>query len=93
VTPNKFRPPSKLGDMVTEHPQNSSLIQILNTNIALIELSQKHLRNPEEARGATAGPGPELANQMSAALYTSPRCAAGQAKIDFPKWEVAVCKT
>lgn len=46
MTPNKFRPASKVGDMVSEHPQNSALVNILNTNIALVELSKKHLANP-----------------------------------------------
>ena len=49
MTPNKFRPASKVGDMVSEHPQNSALVSILNTNIALVELSKKHLANPTEA--------------------------------------------
>ncbi|KAK9816421.1 hypothetical protein WJX72_000053 [[Myrmecia] bisecta] len=48
VAPNRFRPPSKLGDMVFEHPQNTVLAQIINYNLDLVSLSG-HRAQPGKA--------------------------------------------
>lgn len=41
VAPNKFRAPSKLGDQVFEHPQNTLLVAIINANLDLVTYSNK----------------------------------------------------
>ena len=41
VAPNKFRAPSKLGDQVFEHPQNTLLVTIINANLDLVTYSNK----------------------------------------------------
>ena len=46
VAPNKFRAPSKLGDQVFEHPQNTLLVTIINANLDLVSLSDKALTDP-----------------------------------------------
>jgi len=46
VAPNKFRAPSKLGDQVFEHPQNTLLVTIINANLDLVSLSDKTTTNP-----------------------------------------------
>jgi len=47
VTPSKFRPPSKMGDMVFEHPQNTSLTTIIQANLSLAELFRTPPTVPE----------------------------------------------
>ena len=39
VTPTRFRPPSKLGDTLFEHPQNELLTRLLNTSYRLRDLN------------------------------------------------------
>ena len=46
VAPNKFRAPSKLGDQVFEHPQNTLLVTIINANLDLVSLSNKAVADP-----------------------------------------------
>jgi DNA-directed RNA polymerase I subunit RPA1 len=46
VAPNKFRAPSKLGDQVFEHPQNTLLVTIINANLDLVSLSDKAVTDP-----------------------------------------------
>ena len=46
VAPNKFRAPSKLGDQVFEHPQNTLLVTIINANLDLVTLSNKTSTEP-----------------------------------------------
>eukprot|EP00898_Chlorokybus_atmophyticus_P009008 jgi/Chlat1/9108/Chrsp97S08381 len=40
VSPNKFRPPSYMNDSIFEHPQNTNLAKVLNTNLQLSEASR-----------------------------------------------------
>lgn len=46
VAPNKFRAPSKLGDQVFEHPQNTLLVTIINANLDLVTYSNKASTEP-----------------------------------------------
>ncbi len=46
VAPSKFRAPSKLGDQVFEHPQNTLLVTIINANLDLVSLSDKAVTDP-----------------------------------------------
>jgi DNA-directed RNA polymerase beta' subunit len=39
VTPTRFRPPAKLGDILFEHPQNELLTRLLNTSYRLRDLN------------------------------------------------------
>ncbi|KAL2914542.1 hypothetical protein HK105_205893 [Polyrhizophydium stewartii] len=41
VTPTRFRPISKMGDMQYEHPQNTHLSEIIKNNIAIQELRRQ----------------------------------------------------
>ena len=41
VPPPKLRPPSKMGDMVFEHPQNTHLCAIIQANLSLTELFER----------------------------------------------------
>ena len=56
VTPSKFRPPSKMGDMVFEHPQNTSLTAIIQANLSLAELfrTPPTVPEPPEVRAGRA---------------------------------------
>ena len=49
VAPNKFRAPSKLGDQVFEHPQNTLLVAIINANLDLVTYSNKASTEPVDA--------------------------------------------
>eukprot|EP00854_Cymbomonas_tetramitiformis_P018706 gene18706-22333_t len=49
VTPNRFRPPSKVGDVVSEHAQNTALIAILEANGQLVELTHRYKHDPTAA--------------------------------------------
>ena len=49
VAPNKFRAPSKLGDQVFEHPQNTLLVAIINANLDLVSYSNKASTEPVDA--------------------------------------------
>lgn len=49
VAPNKFRAPSKLGDQVFEHPQNTLLVTIINANLDLVSYSNKASTEPVDA--------------------------------------------
>lgn len=49
VAPNKFRAPSKLGDQVFEHPQNTLLVTIINANLDLVSLGDKAMTEPTNA--------------------------------------------
>ena len=49
VAPNKFRAPSKLGDQVFEHPQNTLLVTIINANLDLVTYSNKASTEPVDA--------------------------------------------
>ncbi|KAI0082411.1 beta and beta-prime subunits of DNA dependent RNA-polymerase [Panus rudis PR-1116 ss-1] len=40
VTPTRFRPPAKMGDMLFEHPQNELLSRVLNTSYRLRDLNE-----------------------------------------------------
>jgi DNA-directed RNA polymerase I subunit RPA1 len=44
VTPNRFRPLSKMGDMTYEHPQNAHLTQILKANELMASLKEQEKR-------------------------------------------------
>lgn len=44
ITPTRFRPPAKMGEMLFEHPQNELLSRILNTSYRLRDLNET-LRN------------------------------------------------
>ena len=48
VAPNKFRAPSKLGDQVFEHPQNTLLVTIINANLDLVSLSNQATTQPTD---------------------------------------------
>ncbi|KAL3142271.1 hypothetical protein ABBQ38_002614 [Trebouxia sp. C0009 RCD-2024] len=52
VAPNKFRAPSKLGDQVFEHPQNTLLVAIINANLDLVSYSNKASTEPVDANQA-----------------------------------------
>ena len=56
VTPTKFRPPSKMGDMIFEHPQNTSLTTIIQANLSLAELfrTPPTVPEPPEVRAGRA---------------------------------------
>ena len=56
VTPSKYRPPSKMGDMVFEHPQNTSLTAIIQANLSLAELfrTPPTVPEPPEVRAGRA---------------------------------------
>ena len=56
VAPSKFRPPSKMGDMVFEHPQNTSLTTIIQANLSLAELfrTPPTVPEPPEVRAGRA---------------------------------------
>ena len=41
VTPTRFRPPAKLGDILFEHPQNELLTRMLNTSYQLRDLNSE----------------------------------------------------
>ena len=41
VTPTRFRPPAKLGDILFEHPQNELLARVLNTSYRLRDLNEE----------------------------------------------------
>ena len=47
VTPCRLRPPSKMGDMMFEHPQNTHLNAIIQANLTLAELFRKPPTVPE----------------------------------------------
>ena len=47
VTPCKLRPPSRMGDMMFEHPQNTHLNAIIQANLTLAELFRKPPTVPE----------------------------------------------
>mgnify|MGYP002039479037 FL=1 len=47
VTPCRLRPPSKMGDMMFEHPQNVHLGAIIQANLTLAELFRKPPTVPE----------------------------------------------
>jgi DNA-directed RNA polymerase I subunit RPA1 len=47
VTPCRFRPPSKMNDMMFEHPQNTHLNAIIQANLTLAELFRKPPTVPE----------------------------------------------
>lgn len=40
VSPTRFRPPAKMGEMLFEHPQNELLAKILNTSYRLRDLTE-----------------------------------------------------
>ncbi|CAL1701179.1 unnamed protein product [Somion occarium] len=40
VTPTRFRPPAKMGEMLFEHPQNELLSRVLNTSYRLRDLNE-----------------------------------------------------
>ena len=44
VTPNRFRPLSKMGDMTYEHPQNAHLTAILKSNQLMMQLREQEKR-------------------------------------------------
>lgn len=44
ITPTRFRPPAKMGEMLFEHPQNELLSRVLNTSYRLRDLNET-LRN------------------------------------------------
>ena len=48
VAPNKFRAPSKLGDQVFAHPQNTLLVTIINANLDLVSLSNQAATQPTD---------------------------------------------
>ena len=56
VTPCRLRPPSRMGDMLFEHPQNTHLNAIIQANLTLAELFRKPPTVPEppEARAQRA---------------------------------------
>ena len=56
VPPPKFRPPSKMGDMVFEHPQNTQLAAIIQANLSLAELfrTPPTVPEPPEVRASRA---------------------------------------
>lgn len=66
VAPCKFRNPSKLGDQVFEHPQNTLLTAIINSNIDLVSISQSRDQNR-----ASAEPGNE--NQVCSCSLVMPQ--------------------
>jgi len=47
VTPCRLRPPSKMGEMMFEHPQNTHLNAIIQANLTLAELFRKPPTVPE----------------------------------------------
>ena len=47
VTPCRLRPPSRMGDMMFEHPQNTHLNAIIQANLTLAELFRKPPTVPE----------------------------------------------
>ena len=49
VPPPKLRPPSKMGDMVFEHPQNTHLCAIIQANLSLTELFNADVPEPPGA--------------------------------------------
>ena len=56
VPPPKLRPPSKMGDMVFEHPQNTHLCAIIQANLSLTELfrTPPTVPEPPEVRASRA---------------------------------------
>jgi DNA-directed RNA polymerase I subunit RPA1 len=40
VTPTKFRPVSKMGDLMFEHPQNINLVEILKANLLIQDIQE-----------------------------------------------------
>ena len=56
VAPNKFRAPSKLGDQVFEHPQNTLLVTIINANLDLVTYSNKASTEPVDANQVSLPP-------------------------------------
>ena len=52
VTPCRLRPPSKMGDMMFEHPQNTHLNAIIQANLTLAELFRKPPTVPSHPRFA-----------------------------------------
>ena len=48
VPPSRFRPSSKVGDSVSEHPQNSNLVKILDANERLRRLNVEAMKNNDE---------------------------------------------
>ena len=62
VTPCKLRPPSRMGDMMFEHPQNTHLNAIIQANLTLAELFLKASDGPGAPRGSRAARGPRVAH-------------------------------
>lgn len=56
VAPSKFRPPSKMGDMIFDHPQNTALTTIIQANLSLAELfrTPPTVPEPPEVRAGRA---------------------------------------
>jgi DNA-directed RNA polymerase I subunit RPA1 len=48
VPPNKFRPLSKMGDQLFEHPQNNYLTEVIKSNIAIVESQSAEVVNSNE---------------------------------------------
>jgi DNA-directed RNA polymerase I subunit RPA1 len=52
VPPNKFRPLSKMGDQLFEHPQNLYLTEVLKSNIAIVDSQSAELKSNEKMLNA-----------------------------------------
>lgn len=66
VTPSKFRPPSKMNDMVYEHPQNAYLTAILKVNQSIADLQTQQSELPSNAKEEIAHVTSKLVNAVIA---------------------------
>ena len=72
VAPNKFRAPSKLGDQVFEHPQNTLLVTIINANLDLVTYSNKASTEPVDGNQVSHPPHTlTTSNNMDRAVQTA----------------------
>ena len=71
VPPSRFRPAAKVGDVVSEHPQNSSLAKILDANERLRRLNIDSMSNINELSVSFAdGTGPSTTDKMTNIIST-----------------------
>jgi DNA-directed RNA polymerase I subunit RPA1 len=59
VTPSRFRPPAKMGDLTFEHPQNVYLMKVLTLNEAIVRASGGLYKRPGSAAAIAAAGGGE----------------------------------